>query len=446
MRITRTLMSPFLLPVQVFGLAIVVGAAALRHPACLTGQELSWLDALFTATSAMCVTGLIVVDTGSYFSQLGQGVILGLIQLGGLGIMTLASLFFYLWRHKVSLTDRVAVGRSLLHDPAFNLGSFLVSITVRILLTELAGAALLYVSAPQEFTPFSALFHAISAFCNAGFSLYSDSLVGFGGQWSVNLVIMTLIVLGGLGFSVLLEMESSLLRAMRERRLPRLSWFAGVVLTTSFALVALGAVFLYVSEPGTREKVGILASLFQSVTCRTAGFNTVNIAAMTEVSLVFMIALMFVGGSPGSTAGGIKTSTFRVLFAFCLTQLRGDRQTVIGRYAVDQDTMNRALVLIVFAVGIVGVSTLGLAITEGWGVPHANGDDLFMRVLFESVSAFATVGLSTGITPHLTAAGKVLVVVLMFVGRLGPMVLLAGLQSMRQERRYRYPESTMLIG
>ena len=439
----RHLFSPFLLPIHVFALAIVLGAAALRHPACLTGTPISWLDALFTATSAVCVTGLVVVDTGSYFTPLGQSVILALIQLGGLGIMTLATLFFYLWRQRVTLSDRVSVGQSLLHDPTFSLGGFLVRLVVWTLVLEMCGALLLHWMLPTVFPPFGALFHAISAFCNAGFSLYADSLTQVAAHPGVNLVVMGLIVLGGLGFSVLVSMESAFFY-----RKP-LDWYSRRVLKTSAMLIVAGAVFLLASEWGTDKSDlahRVLTAVFQSVTCRTAGLNTVDIAALTEVSLVFMLLLMFIGGAPGSTAGGIKVTTFRVLLGYAIAQFKGRAQTLVGNLGVDAGTMNKALVLAFFSILIVGVATLTLCITEDGGVTHARSGGLFLEVLFESVSAFATVGLSTGVTPHLSEPGKMVVMALMFIGRLGPIVLLSAVQHSREAPRYRYPETQIQIG
>ena len=300
----RFSLPPYALPIIFFGLVILTGTVLLHHSASLAAGPISWIDALFTATSATCVTGLSVVDTGTFFSRFGQNVILGLIQVGGLGIMTFTGLAFYLWRRHVSFSDRIAVGQSLLHDPTFHLGKFLIRIVFWTFVIEITGAFLLYIQAPEAFSPHSALFHAVSAFCNAGFSLYSDSLMTWRGDWGINLVIMLLITLGGIGFSVLVELqEVSLCRLRKKRqakRCRRLSWYARVVLRTSLFLVVAGwlAIFaaeFYGSSRNLPMSESLLAALFQSVTCRTAGFNTVDIGQLTNVSLLIMLMLMFIG-------------------------------------------------------------------------------------------------------------------------------------------------------
>lgn len=448
----KNILSPFTLPIYFFGLGIAAGTIILHHPASLAEGGLSWIDAFFTATSATCVTGLVTVDPGTVFSRFGQTVILVLIQVGGLGIMTFTSLFFYLWRRRVSLADRIAVGQNLLHNPAFNLGRFLVRMFVWTFAIEATGALLLSLLAPEGFSPYSAVFHAISAFCNAGFSLYADSLIGFQDNLGVNLVIMVLIVLGGLGFTVLVELEDVSRKRLFGGIRTSLSWYTLIVLKTSFWLIIAGWVFIMLTEfIGERSPLDLsnklLASLFQSVTCRTAGFNTLDISQLTNASLLFMMMLMFIGGSPGSAAGGIKTTTFRTLVAFSVSQFKDRRQTVIGRSAVDLATVNRALTLTVFAVIIIGMAVLVLTLTEGRDLPHAQApSNFFMDILFETISAFATVGLSTGLTPNLTDEGKIVISLLMFIGRIGPIVFLSAVQSLREQPFYAWPERNMLIG
>ncbi len=416
---------------------------------------MSFLDALFTATSATCVTGLIVVDTATVYSRTGHIVIMALFQLGGLGIMTYSSLIFYLWRRRVSLIDKIAVGQSLLHDPTFDLGRFLLIMLGFTLSIELSGAVLLHVFSPTKMDFFTALFHSISAFCNAGFSTFSDNLVQFQGNWGVNIVIMALIVLGGLGFSVLVEIvrtirRSKLYQPIRTFRL--MSGHSRVVLRVSFWLVLVGAVLIFLSESSVHadalgpEHNNFMAALFQSISCRTAGFNTVDIAGMTDLSLLFMICLMFIGGSPGSTAGGIKTTTFRVLLAYSVAKFKGRDQSVIGRFAVDMESVNKALTLLLFAFAIVGGATLMLCYTEMGGQPHSAVHGLFLDILFEVVSAFGTVGLSAGLTAHLTTVGKSVVILLMFIGRLGPILFLSVMQYIQEKPHYSWPEESMLIG
>lgn len=448
------MLPPISLPILSFGLVILLGTVLLHSRISLAQTQISWVDALFTATSATCVTGLAVVDTGTFFSRFGQSVILCLIQVGGLGIMTFTGLTFYLWRRKVALADRIAIGQSLLHDPSFHLGKFLLRIVIWTFFIEAAGALLLYLQDSRGFSPYAALFHAVSAFCNAGFGLRADSLMAWQGHWGINLVIMLLIFLGGIGFSVVVEIFSGVaewLQAPRSASHFRVSWYGRVVLSTSCFLVVAGGAAIFLAEnvgydwrPPTVDPV--LTALFQSVTCRTAGFNSVDISQMTNVSLLVMLLLMFIGGAPGSCAGGIKVTTFRALVGFVAAQMRGGDQVVIGRFAVDREAMNRAMILIVFAGGIILSATMLLNITEGGTLPQPTSRGLFLEAMFEAVSAFGTVGLSTGLTPKLTVAGKLIITALMFIGRLGPVVFLVTLQRFHEEKFYSWPEENMLVG
>ncbi|MCI5157147.1 MAG: potassium transporter TrkH [Candidatus Electrothrix sp. AUS1_2] len=448
----RIIFAPISLPVFFFLGAIIVGAAFLHTPFSCRGDVISWLDALFTATSAVCVTGLVVVDTGQEFTRAGQSIILLLIQMGGLGIMTFTSLTFFLCKKRVTLTDRIAVGQSLLHDSGFHLGRFLVQIFTVTLVIELVGALLLFFADPRGFSPFSALFHAVSAFCNAGFSLYSDSLIGYQSDWPVNLTIIALIILGGAGFAVIVEGKGIIRTRLRnpEQRI-QASWHFNVVLQTSLFLIIAGWIYIYCAEflhfkGNVTYHEAVLTSLFQSVTCRTAGFNSLDLAAMTNASLVFMIFLMFVGGAPGSCAGGTKVTTFRILAAFIRAQVSGREQTVIGRYAVDRESVNKSLTLLFFSLALIFLCVIALDFTEGGNVPHTEARGQFLEILFETVSAFGTAGLSTGLTGKLSPPGKMIIMFLMFVGRLGPLVLLSSIQSMRTKILFSQPEVKLSVG
>ena len=453
----KKIFAPLALPIHCFAGAILFCAVLLCQPVSCVGRPISFLDALFTATSAACVTGLTVVDTGTTFTRFGQTVILALIQLGGLGVMTFSTLIFYLWRRRVSLTDHIAVGQSLLHDASFHLGRFLTRMAVVTLVIEIVGALALYVFDPVGFGPFSAAFHSVSAFCNAGFGLFDDNAMRYQGNAGVNIVLMWLIVSGGLGFAVLIEgyraARQGVLRRLGFHARPyRLSWYARTVLGVSALLVVAGGAMIYCGEflgsryPGMAGWEKAMAAVFQSVSCRTAGFNTLDIGRMADASLVILILLMFIGGSPGSCAGGIKTTTFRVLVAFGKARMFGRRQSVIGRFAVDDDTIDRAVTLTVFAGGLVLGAVLLLCFTEGAVAPHNEAGGRFLEILFEVVSAFGTVGLSTGITPGLSPAGKLVITMLMFVGRLGPILFLSVLRGFQEPLRYRWPEQTMMIG
>jgi trk system potassium uptake protein TrkH len=448
----KKIFAPVSLPIIFFIFTIILGAILLHSPFS-SNNSISWYDSFFTATSAVCVTGLTVVDT-CMFTQTGQTIIMLLIQLGGLGIMSFSSLAFYLWKKRVSLTDRIAVGQNLLYDSRFHLGKFLIQIIVVIFLIELSGAFILYAIDSTNFSPFSAIFHSISAFCNAGFSLNADNLLQHKGNWPINLTIMFLIILGGTGFSVIIEGKSilwSMIRGKNRNRNRKKSLHFIVVVKTSLFLIGIGWIYLYFSEfIGFKEYLplneSILTSLFQSVTCRTAGFNTLSITSMTNVSLIFMILLMFVGGAPGSCAGGIKVTTFRVLLAYISSQIKGREQIIIGNHAIDKETINKSLTLLSFSLVIIFVCVIALDFTEGGDIPHIQARGQFLEILFEAVSAFGTVGLSTGLTAKLSPPGKIIIIFLMFIGRLGPLVLLASIQSIRTKLLYSLPEEKLNIG
>jgi len=448
--------SPYWMPVWFFAGAILIGALILHMDVSHPGGPLSFVDALFTATSAMCVTGLAVVDTGSYFSTLGLDVILVLIQLGGLGIMTFTTLIIHLLGRHVYLTDRLAVVQSLLHEPSFSLPRFLMRVVLWAFSFEAAGALSLWLLDPVGFNPYSAVFHSVSAFCNAGFSLYPDSLTRWSGNGGVNMVFIVLITAGGLGFYVLNEcgtlIWNALFRRNRRRRgRPQMSWHTAIVLKTTLALVVAGAVVIFVAEGAAGNAPDNVLehfwnALFQSVTCRTAGFNTVDIGGMTNVSLAVMMVLMFIGGSPGSCAGGIKTTTFRALVGFVWAEFRGWEQVRIGRFALDQKAMNKVVSLVTMSLLLVGEGTMVLTSMESGDSSYLMARGEFIADMFESISAFATVGLSTGMTPLLDNFERVTLIVLMFVGRLGPIWMLSALQSWQSERRFRVPTSTLPFG
>jgi trk system potassium uptake protein TrkH len=430
---------------------IMAGTFTLMMPFSVNGDAVGFIDALFTSTSAVCVTGLVVLDTGTDFSKTGQMVIMLLIQLGGLGIMTFTSLAFYLVRKKVSFNDTMIIGQTLMHDTSFHLASFLKKIIIFTFVIEIAGAVLLHAASPEKFTWFSASFHAVSAFCNAGFSLFPDSLSAFRSDWLVNLTVMALIISGGIGFSVLVELQvmaSDRIKGKKQKHW--LSWHAEIVLKTSAMLIAAGFLFFLATEWSSPEVSGVndrvLSALFQSVTARTAGFNTIDIGGMANVSLLFMMILMFIGGAPGSCAGGIKVTTFMVMSSFILAQIKGCNQAVIGRFAVDKTALNRAVTLVFFTALLVLAAVLVLDWTEGGTSANRLVRGQFLEVAFEAVSALGTVGLSTGLTSKLTDGGKTVIIFLMFIGRLGPLVFLAVIQSLRKDTLYSRPEEIIGIG
>jgi len=451
----RLLFQPLLIPIVFFGLTILGGSGLLLLPVSLIqGGSLAWIDALFTAASATCVTGLTVVDTGTVFSPVGQYILLFLIQIGGLGIMSLTSLAMYLFRQRVTLTDRLAVGQNLLQDPGFHLGGFLLRIVSWTFCIELVGAGFLFLCTGCEMSFPTAVFHSVSAFCNAGFSLYGDSLSRWADNAAVNMVFIVLIILGGIGFFVMVEVAGWLsyhsgLRRKGTRK--RLGWYSTVVLRTSFFLIVVGTLAIFISEwvVQTHEHSlhkALLASLFQAVSCRTAGFNTVPIGDLTNVTLLLMMALMFIGAAPGSCGGGIKVTTFRVLLAFLKAELRGRDQAVIGPMAASRGAVRRALSLFAFSVVIIGTAILILSLSETGSLSHVQARGKFLEIAFEVVSAFGTAGISTGLTPHLSMFGKYVIISLMFIGRLGPLIFIGALHTLQRREAFSRPDSDLLIG
>jgi trk system potassium uptake protein TrkH len=452
-RFHRPRLKPAQLIILSFSGAILLGSALLATSLAAAGQPLAWLDALFTITSATCVTGLTVVDTGSYFSTFGQLVVLVFIQLGGLGITTLSAMIFYLFTASLPLRDREVVLRTLAGTKSVtpSLGQLLKAVLLLTFAIELAGALVLTLCFLRTHSlPYAAylgLFHAISAFCNAGFSLFSDSLVRYQGDWVVNFTVMALIVLGGLGFSVLLE----LLRISQgQQRWAHMTLHTKVVLFTTAILVPLGAAVIYGMEWGNALRglpasTQFLACLFQSVTPRTAGFNTVDVGQLTDPTLFFLIMLMFIGGASGSCAGGIKVNTFALLVALTWSRLHGRSDVEIFERRLSPWAIPRVITLVILSVCFVTFMVLLLSLAEQGMLSHQESRGAFMEVVFEAFSAFGTVGLSTGLTPRLTPLGKVLIILLMFVGRVGPLTL-GALFIERRRRPLRYPEENVLVG
>jgi len=414
--------------------------------------RLPFVDALFTATSAVCVTGLTVVDTGTHFSRVGQWVILVLLQIGGLGIFTFSTFFMVLLRGETTLRGRLVIQEAMTHFPHRNLMLLLRNILLFTFGAEAVGTLLLWLAFRERLGGPTALyysiFHSVSSFCNAGFSLWSTSFEEYAGNAPVCLTVMALIILGGLGFTVVTEVGVRMIPKRQEFR--RLSLNSRVVLTTSAALITSGALLFYLLEHGNSLAVRplpeqILASFFQSITARTAGFNTIRIGELTSATLFILIILMFIGASPGSTGGGIKTTTFTIYLVVIASYLRGKESANIFGRTIPTPIASKALATIAAGFLLVIVSTVLIVILEG-----RNGDpasrESFLPCLFEAVSAFGTVGLSTGITPLLEPLSKFVIVATMFAGRVGPLALALSLLGRGAEQRFRYPEENVMIG
>jgi trk system potassium uptake protein TrkH len=448
----RGLTSPriFLLSFATFILLGALGFLVL--PGLYTGPGLSPLDALFTSTSAVCVTGLVVVDTATYFTPVGQAWIAFLIQIGGLGILTFTSFLALGMGRKAGLHLEEASGVPGHHLGALRRENLVRAIVVLTLTIEAVGALGLWLSWRGEMgnagAIWPALFHAISAFCNAGFSTFSDSLVGYREAPVTLLLVMALVVLGGLGFLVLEEVRTRFLG----KSLRRLSLHSKLVLTvTAVLLVASWAMFCYFEWSRAMGDLSPLHRLtngaFLAVTPRTAGFNTVDYGSADNPSLFLSILLMLVGGSPGSTAGGMKTVTAGLLVLLLVARLNGRSRVSAFDRSISRDTIQRAMSLVVGGAMILAAAIFLLTITElPVGGPENRVE--FLSLIFEAVSAFGTTGLSMGVTATLSGMGRVIIILLMFVGRVGPLALVAAmsLAGTRTPSSFRYGEEQVIIG
>lgn len=441
----RVFRHPAQVIVVAFAAAVLVGTVLLMLPVARTGHGgAPILTALFTATSAVCVTGLVTVDTPTYWTGFGQVVILGLIQVGGFGIMTLASLVGLLLSRRMGLRTRLTAAAETKSIGMGDVRTVLIGVAKVSLLFEtvtavvLTGRFLVGYDEPLGRALYHGVFHSVSAFNNAGFALYSDSLMGFATDPWICLPIAVAVIAGGLGFPVILELR-------RHLRRPR-QWSIHTRLTvwTSAALLLLGTAFVTASEwtnPGTLAPFDtpqrLLVGFFQAVMPRTAGFNSVDYGQMREGTLLGTDALMFIGGGSAGTAGGIKVTTFVLLLFVIVAEVRGEKHVNAADRRIGERLQRQALTVALLSIGMVATATLLLLqLTE-----LSTG-----QVLFETVSAFATVGLSTGITADLPAGAQVVLVVLMFVGRLGPITLVSALALRERQLRYTLPEGRPLIG
>jgi len=445
-------LAPGTILILYYGLAILLGATLLSLPVAAHGEPLSFLDALFTATSAQCVTGLIVVDTGARLTLFGQLVVLLLIQIGGLGITTFSVyLFFYLGKG-VGIRDRWVIQETLLHTPVDSLRNLIRGIFRFTLAIEAIGAVLLALA----FVPdmglakglYCAVFHSVSAFCNAGFSLFSDSLVGYRANPLVNLTLMTLIVLGGIGFLVIKELFD-LSKQRRQRR--RLSLHSRMVFVTTALLIFGGAMFIGLLETTSafaHMSTGESAwtALFQSITARTAGFNTIDLSLFEVPTLFLMMFLMFVGASPGSCGGGIKTTSLALFVAILHSRLKGNPHTNVFRRTLPESAVTKTLSLVMTALLFVALASFLLLAVQLRGMPAAASRGVFLEYTFEAISAFATVGLSLGATAKLVPAGKMIVILLMFVGRVGLLTVAFTMIRRSRENAVQYAEENIMIG
>lgn len=432
-----------------FATIILVGATLLSLPiSSKTGEATNFLDALFTATSATCVTGLTTLMTATHWNFFGQFVILTLIEIGALGFMSLPVIFYLVTRKKVGLGMRIILQQSLNSDRRTGEMSLMIYIMKNAILIQLVGFLLLAIDFVPRFGwkkgAWYSLFHAVSAFGNAGFDLFGDSLVGFQQNPWVLSIISGLIISGGLGFLVWYDVLSY-------KKMKRISLHSKIALLVTGGLLILGTLGFMITEKNASLLVEgnifyrFFNTFFMSVTPRTAGFFSVDYSSMTHAGLLLTIVLMFIGGTSGSTAGGIKTTTFGILIIKLICIFKGKEHTEFKGRTIKESTVSRALVLFFLLLTLVMASTMILSITET--VPDVNELGL-EYIAFEVVSALGTVGLTMGLTPQLTEIGKILILLLMFIGRVGIMTVVFSLvtRGLNKKQTYKYPEESVIIG
>ncbi len=433
---------------------IVVGTILLMLPfATSTGKGLSIIDALFTSTSAVCVTGLIVVDTATAFSFWGKLIILTLIQIGGISIMILSYFTIFSLKKNISIKEKLMLSYMLNEKDMSHISKAIRNIIYTSFIIEGIGTVLLLVpfrakSSSWGGTFFLSIFHAISAFCNAGFSLFSNSLASFTGSFYVNTVIASLIILGGLSFIVLNNITGTFtwwighIRGKSKQRYEKLQVNTIVILIATAILILTGMLLIYGLEH-SRSLAGYslgkqyLAAFFQSVTLRTAGFNTISFSNLSTTTLMIMGVFMFVGAAAGSTAGGIKINNVAVIFAYIKSFLTNSNSVVLLKHSIPKEKVLKSMLILLFGLCAVVLGIVFLSYFE-----HAP----IQNIIFETISAFGTVGLSTGLTSHLTSQGKIVISILMFMGRLGPLTILAAASRHRPNIHMEFPVGEISIG
>lgn len=432
-----------------FGVIILLGSLLLMLPVFTrSGEGTPFIDALFTATSATCVTGLTTLTTSEHWNVGGQLIILSLIEIGGLGFMMMPFIFFAIMKRRVGLLTRIILRESLNLDSISGVMRLMFYIFRFAMVFQVLGAILLAV----DFIPtygiekglWYSFFHSVSAFCNAGFDLFGDSLISFQDNAYVLLVISGLIIAGGLGFIVWQDL-------MNFRKKRKLSLHSKLALTVSLSLLSIGTIVFYVSESGGQPITGESSSIvrfanmfFMAVTARTAGYFSVDYGSVSQAGILFTIILMFIGGTPGSTAGGLKTTTFGVLMVQTISMLRGREHAEAFRRTIRPSIVSRALTLFFITLSLCIVVTMLMSITEV--LPRFRGIEY---LLFETFSAFGTVGLTMGLTPSLSLMGKLLIIGLMYIGRVG--ILTVGFSltlrlTQRDRGNYKLPEESVIIG
>ncbi len=443
-----------LAPGQIFILSfaglILAGAFLLWFPFSSSGGHLDFIDALFTSTSAVCVTGLAVLDIGKDLSFAGQIITIFLFQIGGLGIITFSAFLFGIMGRGISFKGREIVQTTFLHKPKRDFFIILKAVLISTLAVESLGVMVLFVRFSQEFPSgtafYYAIYHAISAFNNCGYSLFSDSLIRYQGDWIINLTIMVLIIIGGIGFVVQHEVVSRF-----RGKQNHLSIHSKIVIYTTVFLILSGTLLFYFFERNHVIKdipvqSQILVSFFQSITPRTCGFNTVDIGSLQNDTILILIILMFIGASPGSTGGGIKTTSATLLLLLIWNRWKGYEEVNVFNRTIPKEQITKTISIIFAAALSVCLITSILLLAGGENLPPQQSRHFFVEYLFETVSAFGTVGLSMGITPNMNDIQKLAIIIMMFAGRVGPLTLAFSLALRSARKGITYAEETVMVG
>lgn len=423
----------------------IIGAIILTLPvSSKSGEGTNFLDALFTSASAVCVNGLVINDTGTYWSTFGQIVLIILSEIGGLGIMSFTIFIAILLGKKITLKDRLTLQSSMNTFSIQGLVKMIKYIMYVAFSVQFFGILLLSTQFVPEFGikkgMFYSLFHSVSAFCNVGMDLFGDfkSLTEYYNNPIIIITISILVIIGGLGFTVLIELYNY-------KEIKNISVHTKMVLFISTILIILGALFIFILEYNNPKTLGdmsifnkILNSIFASITPRTAGFNTISTEGMTKAGKIVTIMLMFIGGSPGSTAGGLKTSTFGIIIFTIISVIRGRDDTEAFGRRFSKEVVYKSFSLLIIGIILVIAATMLLSITEY--------DETFISILYEATSAIGTAGLSTGVTQRLSGIGKVIIIIMMYIGRIGPFTLAFALTNNKKKTGIRYPEGRILIG
>ncbi len=450
----KNFFTPVRIIIAVYIVIILLGASALSLPNAHRGK-LSFIDSLFTATSAVCVTGLIVKDTAIDFTLSGKAIILLLIQIGGLGYMTFATLLFLLFRRNMSIRGRLMAKESLNLYSLSGISEYVLSVVKFTFTFELIGFIILFVR--FKYAGFGlndalahSIFQSISAFCNAGFSTFSNNLANFRTDPVIILTISTLIILGGIGFIVMWDIKKRI-----RKEVPFLSFHTKVTLISTLILIIVGTALIFISEYNRTltgftlaEKLNI--SFFNAITPRTAGFSVLNIGSFAPFTIILIMLLMFIGASPGGTGGGIKTTTFTVIITYIISHLKGKNNVHLLKKRISDCNIDKALVIFISGVFILITGFLLLSFTERRLIPKTG----FLPVAFEEISAFGTVGLSMGkgtasttsLSTYFSTYGKLVIILTMLSGRAGPLSIMAAFIKKERPENFQYPDAKLLVG